>query len=132
MSLSADTIKQALQGVKYPGFTRDIVSFGLVKDVQIDGTKVSVSLVLPKPDEKLREEIDNSVRTAVLGTPGVSDVDIQISARQPKAPPQGAPAQQQAQQSAKLPDIKYYVAVASGKGGVGKIYSCSEHSCGNG
>ncbi len=119
MSVSEDSIKQALQSVKYPGFTRDIVSFGLVKDVQIDGTKVNVSLVLPKPDEKLRDEIDNSVRTAVLETPGVSDVDIKISARQPKAPPQ-SPEQQQAQQSAKLPDIKYYIAVASGKGGVGK------------
>lgn len=119
MELNPDRIKQALQNVKYPGFTRDIVSFGLVKDVQIDGTKVNVSLVLPKPDEKLRAEIGDSVRTAVLETPGVSDVDIQISAREPKAAPpeQG---QQKAEKSAKLPDIKYYVAVASGKGGVGK------------
>lgn len=119
MELNPDRIKQALQNVKYPGFTRDIVSFGLVKDVQIDGTKVNVSLVLPKPDEKLRAEIGDSVRTAVLETPGVSDVDIQISAREPKAAPpeQG---QQKAEKSAKLPDIKYYIAVASGKGGVGK------------
>ncbi len=119
MSLSEDRIKQALQSVKYPGFTRDIVSFGLVKDVQIDGSKVNVSLVLPKPDEKLSNEIGESVRTAILETPGVSDVDIQISARQPKAAP-GGPGQQKAEKSAKLPDIKYYIAVASGKGGVGK------------
>ena len=46
MELSPDTIKKVLQNVKYPGFTRDIVSFGLVKDVQIDGAKVNVSLVL--------------------------------------------------------------------------------------
>jgi ATP-binding protein involved in chromosome partitioning len=116
MELSPDTIRKALQGVKYPGFTRDIVSFGLVKDVKIDGGKVNVSLVLPKPDDKLKSELDNSVRTAILETPGVSDVDIQISARQPKAP--AGPAK--AEKSAKLPDIKYYIAVASGKGGVGK------------
>ena len=119
MELSPDTIKKALQSVKYPGFTRDIVSFGLVKDVQIDGAKVNVSLVLPKPDDKLKSEISDSVRIAVLETPGVSDVDIQISARQPKAAPQGQ-GQQKAEKSAKLPDIKYYIAVASGKGGVGK------------
>ena len=53
-----------------------------------------------------------------MGIPGVSDVGIEISARQPKAPP--AEGQQKAQKSAKLPDIKYYIAVASGKGGVGK------------
>jgi len=116
MELSPDTIRKALQGVKYPGFTRDIVSFGLVKDVKIDGGKVNISLVLPKPDDKLKSELDNSVRTAILETPGVSDVDIQISARQPKAP--AGPAK--AEKSAKLPDIKYYIAVASGKGGVGK------------
>jgi len=119
MELSHDTIKKALQSVKYPGFTRDIVSFGLVKDVQIDGAKVNVSLVLPKPDDKLKSEISDSVRTAVLETPGVSDVDIQISARQPKAAPHGQ-GQQKAEKSAMLPDIKYYIAVASGKGGVGK------------
>jgi ATP-binding protein involved in chromosome partitioning len=119
MELSPDTIKKVLQNVKYPGFTRDIVSFGLVKDVQIDGAKVNVSLVLPKPDDKLKAEISDSVRTAVLETPGVSDVDIQISAREPKAAPPGqGPAK--AEKSAKLPDIKYYIAVASGKGGVGK------------
>lgn len=118
MELSPDTIKKALEGVKYPGFTRDIVSFGIVKDVQIDGSKVNISLVLPKPDDKLKSELDNSVRTAILETPGVSGVDVQISARQPKAPPGQGPAK--AEKSAKLPDIKYYIAVASGKGGVGK------------
>ena len=60
MELSPDTIKKVLQNVKYPGFTRDIVSFGLVKDVQIDGAKVNVSLVLPKPNDKLKAEISDS------------------------------------------------------------------------
>jgi ATP-binding protein involved in chromosome partitioning len=118
MELSPDAIKKTLESVKYPGFTRDIVSFGIVKDVQIDGSKVNVSLVLPKPNDKLKSELDNSVRTAILETPGVSDVDIQISARPPKAPAGQGPAK--AEKSAKLPDIKHYIAVASGKGGVGK------------
>ncbi len=119
MELSPDAIKSALQSVKYPGFTRDIVSFGLVKDIKIDGKKVNVSLVLPKPDDKLKSEIGESVRTAILETPGVADVNIDISTRQPKtAPPGQGP--QKAEKSAKLPNIKYYIAVASGKGGVGK------------
>jgi len=119
MELSPEAIKSALQSVKYPGFTRDIVSFGLVKDIKIDGNKVNVSLVLPKPDDKLKSEIGESVRTAILETPGVADVSIDISARQPKAAPPGQ-GPQKAEKSAKLPDIKYYIAVASGKGGVGK------------
>ncbi|NIT13260.1 MAG: DUF59 domain-containing protein, partial [Candidatus Dadabacteria bacterium] len=52
MSLNSEHIKNALKNVKYPGFTRDIVSFGIVKNVEVQGADVRVLLVLPKPDEK--------------------------------------------------------------------------------
>lgn len=121
MELKEENIRAALKGVNYPGFTRDIVSFGLVKDIKIsDDAKVSLSLVLPKPDPELEAKIRESTELAVLGTAGVSGVEINISARPPKAPPAQAQAQAKAEQKAKLPEIKYYIAVASGKGGVGK------------
>ena len=121
MELKEENIRAALKGVKYPGFTRDIVSFGIVKDVNIaEDSKVSLSLVLPKPDPELESQIRESVTKAVLETAGVNGVDIDITARPPKAPPGQAQAQAKAEQKAKLPDIKYFIAVASGKGGVGK------------
>lgn len=118
MELNPEGIRNVLKGVKYPGFTRDIVSFGLVKDVKVENGKVQVSLVLPKPDKKLESQIGDAVKNTLLGTPGVEDVDILIAAREPKTPHAHGPAK--AQEASKLPDIKYYVAVASGKGGVGK------------
>lgn len=121
MELKEENIRAALKGVKYPGFTRDIVSFGIVKDINIgEDAKVALSLVLPKPDPELEAKIRESATKAVLETAGVNGVDVQISARPPKTPPaQGSP-QAKAQEKAKLPDIKHYIAVASGKGGVGK------------
>lgn len=121
MELKEENIRAALKGVNYPGFTRDIVSFGIVKDIKIaDDAKVSLSLVLPKPDPELESKIRESTEKAVLETAGVSGVEINISARPPKAPPAQAQAQAKEEQKAKLPDVKYYIAVASGKGGVGK------------
>lgn len=121
MELKEETIRAALKGVKYPGFTRDIVSFGLVKDINIsEDSKVALSLVLPKPDPELEAQIRESATKAVLETAGVNGVDVQITARPPKTPPAQGSAQAKAQEKAKLPDIKHYIAVASGKGGVGK------------
>ncbi|MFI5322785.1 MAG: Mrp/NBP35 family ATP-binding protein [Thermodesulfobacteriota bacterium] len=118
MEITLDGIRSVLRNVKYPGFTRDIVSFGIVKDVAVDGGRVTVSLMLPKPDKKLEAEIGEAVRNALLETPGVSGVDIRTSARESNAAPGQAEAKAQAE--SKLPPIKHYIAVASGKGGVGK------------
>jgi len=116
MELNPEGIRNILKKVKYPGFTRDIVSFGVVKDIEVEGSKVRVYLLLPKPDEKLESEIKESVMKTLLESPGVSEVDIRVGAREPR----GMPGQARTAERAKLPDIKYFIAVASGKGGVGK------------
>jgi ATP-binding protein involved in chromosome partitioning len=116
MELNPEGIRNILRKVKYPGFTRDIVSFGIVKDIEIEGSKVKVFLLLPKPDEKLESEIKESVRKTLLESPGVSEVDISVGARDSR----GVAGQIRTAERTKLPDIKHYIAVASGKGGVGK------------
>ena len=116
MELNPEGIRNILRKVKYPGFTRDIVSFGVVKDIEIEGSRVRVHLLLPKPDEKVESEIRSSVSKTLLESPGVSEVDIRVGAREPKT----APGQPKTAEKTKLPDIKYFIAVASGKGGVGK------------
>lgn len=119
MELNPEGIRNILKKVKYPGFSRDIVSFGIVKDIGVEGSKVTVSLLLPKPDEKLELEIGESVRKTLLESPGVSEVDVRIGVRELKRTP-GQLGQSEAARRMQGPGIKYFIAVASGKGGVGK------------
>ena len=115
MELTRERIIKILKGVNYPGFNRDIVSFGLVKDILVEGSKVTLSIVLPKPDQKLQSAIEEEVRKAIFGIPGVEDLSMKIGSR-----PQKQITADAGGEKSKLPDIKYYIAVASGKGGVGK------------
>lgn len=118
MELSPESVRNILKSVKYPGFTRDIVSFGLVNDITVEGSRVNIGILLPKPDNQIEDQIKESVRRTLLESSGISDVIINIGAREQKAPV--GQSQQKATEKAKTPDIKYYIAVASGKGGVGK------------
>ncbi len=119
MNLTPEAVARRLKQVKYPGFTRDIVSFGILKDVSVDeNSAVKISLVLPKNDPEIQKQIEERVRTAVLETPGVEEVSIQTQSRESSGPRQTSGTAQT--RHSKLPEIKNYVAVASGKGGVGK------------
>src|SRR6478609_11026347 len=116
--LTADHIKEALKQVKYPGFSRDIVSFGLVRSAAfIDGTaKVSVAITTsdPKVPLFLKTEIENCLRAL----PGVKDVIIELAVAAAKAPPKPG---ESTVGGGKAPvGIHHSVAIASGKGGVGK------------
>ena len=81
MELTRERIIKVLKGVKYPGFNRDIMSFGLVKDIVVEGSKVNLSIVLPKPDQKLQSTIEEEVRKAIFGIPGVEDLSMKIGSR---------------------------------------------------
>ncbi len=115
MELNRERIIKVLKGVNYPGFNRDIISFGLVKDIVVEDSNVTLSIVLPKPDQKLQSAIEEEVRKAIFGIPGVEDLSMKIGSR-----PQKQITADAGSEKNKLPDIKYYIAVASGKGGVGK------------
>ena len=118
MSLSEELITNALKKIKYPGFTRDIISFGIVKNIQIQDSNIKLSLVLPKPDKELEESIKQSVKKTILEIPGVNDLEILSESRQPKTLP--GQTQDSEEKKLQISNIKYFVAVASGKGGVGK------------
>ena len=115
MAPSHEDLLSNLKKVNYPGFSRDIVSFGIVKDIKNEGDTVFVTLQLPKEDKKVEAEISEGVIKALGDLPGVSDVQIEIGIRE-----QSGKSQATSEPSKKLPDIKHYIAVASGKGGVGK------------
>jgi len=114
MSISEEQVTNALKSVKYPGFTRDIVSFGLVKSVHIDDGEVKVQLALATNDPNVPAAIKNDAETALRGIKGVRSAKVLIDIH---APPAGAGAGMGAM---RIPGIKHVFAVASGKGGVGK------------
>ncbi|MDE0520046.1 MAG: iron-sulfur cluster assembly protein, partial [Candidatus Dadabacteria bacterium] len=123
MELNRERIIKVLKGVNYPGFNRDIVSFGLVKDILVEDSKVTLSIILPKPDQKLQSTIEEEVRKAIFGIPGVEDLSMKTGSR-----PQKQITADAGSEKSKLPDVKYYIAVASGKGGVGKSTIATNHS----
>jgi len=114
MSISEEQVTNALKSVKYPGFTRDIVSFGLLKSVHIDDGEVKVQLALATNDPNVPAAIKNDAESALRGIKGVRSAKVLIDIQ---APPAGAGAGMGAM---RIPGIKHVFAVASGKGGVGK------------
>jgi ATP-binding protein involved in chromosome partitioning len=114
MPLSETEVRAALREVKYPGFSRDIVSFGLVKSVNIDDGEVRVQLALATNDPAVPATIKSDAEKVLRGITGVQSAKVLIDIH---APPAGAGAGVGAMQ---LPGIRHVIAVASGKGGVGK------------
>src|SRR5215472_16098692 len=114
MSISEEQVKNALKSVKYPGFTRDIVSFGLVKSIAIDNGDVKVQLALATNDPSIPATIKNDSERALRTIEGVHSAKVLIDIH---APPGGAGAGAVA---TRIPGVRHIIAVASGKGGVGK------------
>jgi ATP-binding protein involved in chromosome partitioning len=104
-------IFDALRQVQEPELGRDIVTLNMVKDVVISGADVSLKIELTTPACPLKDEIERNVNAA-LAALGASEITVAWGAMVRRAQPA------QAQQL--LPDVKNIVAVASGKGGVGK------------
>ena len=101
--MTKDDILKALGSVPYPGLSRDIVSFGLVKKVEIDergNATVAMAVTTSKPE--IPELLENAVRAA-LQKIGCGEVRVNVAVKTPAAP-----------------GVKRVIAVASGKGGVGK------------
>jgi ATP-binding protein involved in chromosome partitioning len=118
--ISEQQITEALKAVKYPGYSRDIVSFGIVKHVAASNGAVNVTIQLTSPNNEAAQKIKADAEEVLRGIAGVQMVSVQVN--QP-APAAGAQPPGMAQPN-KVPGIKRVVAVASGKGGVGKS-TCS-------
>jgi len=108
-TLSRETVLDALGKVKDPEIGKDLVSLGMIEDVKVEGSKVSFVINLTTPACPLKDEIRGSALAAVEALEGVGEVDITMGAKVPVG-----------QKKSALSNIKNVIAVASGKGGVGK------------
>jgi ATP-binding protein involved in chromosome partitioning len=113
MPVEQAAVLDALKVVQDPDLHRDIVSLGFIKDLKISDGRVAFTIELTTPACPVKDMMRDQARAAVLGVPGVSGVDIQMSARVREAAGTDGARQLPA-------GVKNVIAVGAGKGGVGK------------
>jgi ATP-binding protein involved in chromosome partitioning len=115
--INEEQVREALKAVKYPGYSRDIISFGLVKDVAAGNGAITVVMQLTGGTPEIARQIKRDSEQVLAALPGVKHVFVDV--RQ-----QSAAAASVAAKQNNVPGIQRVIAVASGKGGVGKS-TCS-------
>jgi ATP-binding protein involved in chromosome partitioning len=111
MVTEQDVIR-ALSAVQDPEIHRDLVSLGMIRDLRVDGSNVSFEVVLTTPACPLKTQIEQECRAALARLPGIGRIDIRMGAKVATAGPMAGPGG--------IPGVKNSIAIASGKGGVGK------------
>ena len=109
--MTKDQVLKALSQINYPGFNRDIVSFGLIEDISVGDENVRITLKLSAEKSK-QEEMQKRVRDELESLGKFKNVEVVMTG---STQPMGNIAQ-----SMKPEKVKHIIAVASGKGGVGK------------
>ncbi len=106
-------ILDSLRTVKYPGFSRDIVSFGLIKGITLTGADVTIQFSLAARDASIPRQIHEAASAALSAVPGIGKVQLDFDIKEPEGPA-GTVGR------ASIAGVQRIIAVASGKGGVGK------------
>ncbi|MDH3973385.1 MAG: iron-sulfur cluster carrier protein ApbC [Deltaproteobacteria bacterium] len=117
MAVREEDILEALKVVIDPDLKKDIVSLGFIKEMKIAGSSVSFDLELTTPACPLKAELEKGAREAALSVAGVEDVKVNVTSSVRKAGPGGMTAPKIENL---IPSVKNVIAIASGKGGVGK------------
>ena len=110
MPVSEEEVREALKGVKYPGFSRDIVSFGLVKGIQINNGAVIVQLALATNEPAIPQTIKTEAEQILRGLKGVENAKVLIDIQ---APPAGAGAAGVG--TTRIEGIRHIIAIARRK-----------------
>jgi ATP-binding protein involved in chromosome partitioning len=110
-AITRETIIAALSKVQEPELNQDLVTLGMVRDLKIEGDTVDLTIMLTTPACPLRGQIEKEARAAVLGIPGVNKVNLKLDS---DVPNDGR------MRGLVNTSIRNAIAIASGKGGVGK------------
>ncbi len=111
--MNKQQILEKLKSIKYPGFNRDIVSFGMVKEISIEGKNVELKLNITSQNEEKKLQVVKDIK--ILLSKYFSDVKITVASQNLQNN-----FTNQTPQNNILSNVKNIIAVASGKGGVGK------------
>ncbi len=121
--ITQERVLQALRRVIDPDFHKDLVTLGMIKNVVVDGPDVAFTVELTTPACPLKEEIERMCREEVGAIEGAGQIQIEMTAVVRANTGKGIPTQQA------LPGVKNVVAIASGKGGVGKSTVSANIAC---
>lgn len=130
--MNNQAIQDALKTIKYPGFSRDVVSFGLVRGVDYADGTATVALAITTADPRVPRQLKADIENTLGALDGISQVEVSISVSAPKTPPpapggEGRSVTGPTKQNMK--GVKHIIAVASGKGGVGKSTFTANLAC---
>ena len=119
--MNKSEVLELLKTIKYPGFSRDIVSFGIIDNIEIVEKNISIELKIPTQNEDIKKEISDNIRHNLESVSQFDEIKIDSKSDDTKPEIKQQPPKTPIQQRVKLNgDIKHIIAVASGKGGVGK------------
>lgn len=120
--MNKEHILEHLKSINYPGFSRDIVSFGMVKNIVVDDDKVTVTLNISSQNENKKDEVISAVKQEL--EKHFKFVTVELSLEESPQPVVSG-----AQEPSILEGVKHIIAIASGKGGVGKSTVAANIAC---
>ena len=120
--MNKEQVLDHLKSINYPGFSRDIVSFGMVKDVEINGDQVIVHLNISSQNEEKKQEVVGAVKKQLSGHFNTVNIELSAETNQQETAPVG-------DSPSVLGNVKHIIAIASGKGGVGKSTVAANLAC---
>lgn len=120
--MNKDKILEQLEEINYPGFSRDIVSFGIVSEASFSNGIVQVKIELNSQDQTIPQKLEEAIKSRLLQNENVNEVQVSFIST-------AAEGNQASTSQNNLAEVKRIIAIASGKGGVGKSTVAVNLSC---